>query len=75
MATRTEQNTALGYTIVFFGLTCMFAFLTYNSFSNGELKPGIAMSVLTLLMAGTGIFCLRHFLISRHAEQEMKNKN
>lgn len=72
MTPREERNQALGWAIVFFLLACMFAVLTYNSFSNGALKLGAAMIVLTLLMAGACAFCARHFLICRHAEREMK---
>lgn len=77
MTPREERNHTLGYGILFFVLTCVFSILAYKLFSDDLLLFGTAMTVLTFLMAGTSVFCVRHFLISRYAEQrirEMKEK-
>lgn len=70
----TGPSRNLGYAILFFGLTPVYAVLAYRLFSNGEMKFGAAIIALMLLMAGTGAYCLRCLLARRRAELEIKRK-
>lgn len=72
MTTDIGPSRELGYAILFFGLTCVYAVLAYQLFSDGKLKFGGAIIALMLLMAGTGAFCLRSLLERRRAEREMR---
>lgn len=74
MTPRTKQSRALGYAILFFALTCVYAVLAYKLFSNDEVKFGIAMIALMLWMTGTGAFCTHSLLAHRKAEQKTKQE-